>query len=130
MGDVIDLALNRDDLFLVHDDGHLTVCAFGYPTRCEDPAMINDLRDGGGRAPTIDNAVFREIQFAPPPDPSLYILEPERLSIYHFSVRLTYQRQYRPQNISTESPATAFAISPNHQVFLAIGNQVYFAPLP
>jgi hypothetical protein len=130
MGDVIDLTLNRDDLFLIHNDGHLTTCTFGYPTRCQDPAMINDLRDGGESGPKIDNAVFREIQFAPPPDPSLYLLEPETPSIYHFSVRLSYQRQYRSLNPLPEGPATAFTVSPNRQVFLAIGNQVFVSPLP
>lgn len=130
MGDVIDLALNRDDLYLLHNDGHLTTCTFGYPTRCEDPAVINDVRDGRSSGLTIDDAVFREVQFAPPPDPSLFLLEPETLSIYHFSVRLSYQRQYRPQNMVLEGPATAFAITQNRQVFLATGNQVYYAPLP
>jgi hypothetical protein len=130
MGDVIDLTLNRDDLYLLHNDGHLTTCTFGYPTRCDDPAMINDLRQGGSSNPTIDNAIFREIQFASPPDPSLYLLEPNKLSIYHFSVRLTFQHQYRPQNLPAEGPATAFAISSSHQAFLALGNQVFFAALP
>ncbi|MCJ7701275.1 MAG: hypothetical protein MUO62_06800, partial [Anaerolineales bacterium] len=130
MEEVIDLTLNRDDLFLLHADGHMTACTFGYPTRCQDPAMINDLREGGANGPTIDNAVFSEIQFAPPPDPSLYLLEPETVSIYHFSVRLTFQHQYRSLNPLPEGPATAFSISANHQVFLAMGNQVFYSPLP
>jgi hypothetical protein len=130
MRDVIDLTLNRDDLYLLHDDGHLTTCTYSYPTRCTDPAMFNDLRQGGESGPTIDNAIFSEIQFAPPPDPSLYLLEPNKPSIYHFSVRLTYQHQYRAQNLPDAGPATAFAISSSHQAFLALGNQVFFAALP
>jgi hypothetical protein len=130
MGDVIDITLNRDDLYLVHEDGHLTTCTFGTPTRCQDPAMINDLRNGGESSPRIDEAVFQEIHYAPPPDPSLYLLEPEVPAIYHFSVRLSYQRQFRSQNPLPEGPATAFFVSPNHQVFLAIGNQVFLSPLP
>jgi hypothetical protein len=130
MGDVIDFSMNRDEAFLLHADGHLTTCTFGYPTRCEDPALINDIRDGGGNDPTIDDALFQEIQFSPPPDPSLYLLEPSIHSIYHFSVRLTFQRQFRSANPLPDGPATAFAISQGHQVFLAVGNQVYVAPLP
>ncbi len=130
MGDVIDLTLNRDDLYLIHEDGHLTTCTFGYPTRCQDPAIINDLREGGESGPSIDNAVFQQIQYAPPPDPSLYLLEPETPAIYHFSVRLSYQRQFRSANLLPEGPATTFTVTPNRQVFLAIGNQVYFSPLP
>jgi len=130
MGDVIDLTLYRDDLFLLHTDGHLTTCTFGYPTRCEDPAMINDLREGRGNKSTIDDAKFIEIQYAPPPDPSIYLLDSEKPSIYHFSLRLTYQRQYQSQMPFPTGAATAFAVTPNRQVFLAIGNQVFFAPLP
>jgi hypothetical protein len=130
MRDVIDLTLNQDKLYLLHQDGHLTTCTFRYPTRCEDPAMFNNLPYGGGNAATIGNAIFSEIQFSPPPDPSLFLLEPETPSIYLFGARLTYQRQYRSENILPEGPATAFAISPSHQVFLAIGNQVYVSPLP
>ena len=130
MNDVIDLTLNRDDLFLLHGDGQLTTCNFGYPTRCDDPAMINDIREGGGSSPKINDAVFSEIQYNPPPDPSLYLLEPETPAIYHFSVRLTYQRQYQSQTPFPDGPATAFSISPNRQVFIAIDNQVFFGPLP
>ena len=131
MHDVIDLTINRDDLFLLHEDGHLTTCAFSYrsSTRCTDPAAFNDLREGRENGPYIDGAVFSEIQFAPPPDPSLYLLEPETRAIYHFSMRLAFQRQYQAQNPLPDGPATAFAVGPNYQAFLAIGNQVYYASL-
>jgi len=130
MRDVIDLTLNQDKLYLLHEDGHLTTCTFRYPTRCEDPAMLINLPYGGGNATTIEDAIFIEIQFSPPPDPSLFLLEPETPSIYLFGARLTYQRQYRSQSPLPDGPATAFAISPSHQIFLAIGNQVYVSPLP
>ncbi|MBU0510761.1 MAG: hypothetical protein KKD28_12355 [Chloroflexi bacterium] len=131
MKDVIDLTINRDDLFLLHEDGHLTTCAFSYHsfTRCTDPAVFNDLRDGRENGPHTDGAVFSEIQFAPPPDPSLFLLEPDMRAIYHFSMRLAFQRQYRAQNPLPDGPVTAFAVGPNHQAFLAIGNQVYYASL-
>jgi hypothetical protein len=130
LGDAIDLTINRDDLYLIHEDGHLTTCTFGYPTRCQDPAIINDLREDRENGPMIDDAVFREIQYSPPPDPSIYLLDPNIPAIYHFSVRLSYQRQFRPQYPFSKEAATAFAISQNRQVFLAVGNQVFVAPLP
>ncbi len=130
MGDVIDLTLNKDDLYLLHANGTLTTCTFGYPTRCEDQAMIKDRRQGGTSSPRMDGVTFGEIQFASPPDPSLYLLEPENNAIFHFSVRLTYQRQYRPATPILDGSATAFTVSANHQVFMAAGNQVYYAPLP
>ena len=131
MQDVIDLTINRGDLFLQHEDGHQTTSAFSYQsTRCTDPAAFNDLRVGRENGSHIDGAVFSEIQFAPPPDPSLYLLEPETRAIYHFSMRLAFQRQYRAQGPLPDGPATAFAVGSNHQAFLAIGNQVYYALLP
>jgi hypothetical protein len=130
MGDVIDLTLNNDDLYLLHANGTLSTCTFGYPTHCEDQATIKDMRQGGTSGPRMDGVIFSEIQFAPPPDPSLYLLEPETNAIYHFSVRLTYQRQYRPASPIMDGPATAFTVSANHQVFIAAGNQVYYASLP
>jgi hypothetical protein len=42
MHDVIDMAVNRNDLYLLHADGHMTTCEYSglleSPTRCEDPA--------------------------------------------------------------------------------------------
>lgn len=135
MQDVIDMAVNLNDLYLLHTDGHLTTCVFSAllesPTRCEEPAAYTDPRPGRRAGPLMENAYFTEILFAPPPDPSIYLLDPDAAAVYHFSVRLTYQRQYRSRDPLPEGPATAFAISRgNRTVFLAIGNQVYYAPLP
>ncbi|HJW90833.1 MAG TPA: hypothetical protein VJ436_09360, partial [Anaerolineales bacterium] len=135
MQDVIDMAVNLDDLYLLHTDGHLTTCVFSglleSPTRCEDPANYTDQRPGRESGPLIEDGHFTEILFIPPPDPSIYMLEPNTHAIYHFSVRLTFQRQFRPQTSLGKTPATAFAISRgNRTAFLAIGNQVYAAMLP
>jgi hypothetical protein len=124
-----------NDLFLLHTDGHLTTCVFSglleSPTRCQDPAEYADPRPGRPSGPLIEDAYFTEIYFAPPPDPSLYMLEPNSLAIYHLSVRLTFQRQYRPLDPLPEGPATAFAISRgNRTAFLAVGNQVFYAAMP
>ncbi len=135
MADVIDLAINNNDLFLLHADGHMTTCVFSAliesPTRCEDPAVYADARPGRQNGTVVAEARFDEILFSPPPDPSLYLLEPESQSIYHFSVRLTFQRQYRPLNHIADGPATAFSLDrDNHTLFLAVGNQVFFGGLP
>jgi len=130
MGDVIDLTINRDELYLLHQDGHLTTCAYGNPTHCEDPAMMTDLRYDNTRTPTIDDVIFQEIQLTNPPDSSIFLLEPTGPAIYRFTLRLNYHTQYLPLEHLSDDPATAFAVSTGHQVFLAIGNQVYVAPLP
>lgn len=135
MQDVIDMAVNLNDLYLLHTDGHLTTCVFSglieSPTRCQEPAEYADPRPGRPSGPLIESAYFTKIFFAPPPDPSLYLLEPNSQAIYHLSVRLTFQRQYRPLKPLAEGPATAFAISRgNRTAFMAVGNQVFYAAFP
>jgi len=134
MVDVIDVAANADDLYLLHSNGGMTLCSYswvdGVPTRCEDPLMYTDTRPGRQSGEIIPDALFDQILFSPPPDPSLYLLDPQNQAIYHFSLRLNLDRQYRSENELANGPATAFAVSPTRLAFLAVGNQVYFAALP
>ena len=138
MLDVIDLAVNRQDLYLVHADGHLTTCTYSTvtasPTRCEEPAVFNDTRAGREAGAFIPDTQFTQIRFTPPPDPSIYLLDPENRAIYHFSLRLTLQRQFRAletaQDPLPKEAATAFAVNANRTAFLAVGNQVFYTALP
>jgi len=134
MVDVIDMAVDVDDLYLLHSNGRMTKCTFswteGVPTRCEDPFIYTDNRPGRQGGEIIPDALFDQIAFSPPPDPSLYLLDPQNRAIYHFSLRLNLDRQYRPQQELPKGVATAFAISPTRLAFLAIGNQVFYAALP
>lgn len=131
MQDVIDLVVSNRDLYLLHADGHQTFCVYqAEATRCQDPFEYADLRQGRTGGPVIPDALFTQIQFAPPPDPSLFLLEPKAHSIYHFSLRLVLQRQYQPLRSLGDEPVSAFTVSAARTAFLALGNQVYFAPLP
>jgi hypothetical protein len=134
MADVIDLVVNKDDLYLLHTDGHITRCSYsgmaGAPTRCEDPMPYTDRRPGRQSGPIISDAVFDQIYFAPPPDPSLYLLDPANQAVFHMGLQLSFQSQYRPNQALPQSNATAFAVSPTRLMFLAIGSQVYYAGIP
>ncbi len=141
MGNTVDLAVENDDLYLLHNDGHMTLCTFSNleasPTRCTDPAPYSDSRSGREGQVLLPHPAFSQMQTTRPPDPSLYLLDPGSQAIYHFSLRLTYQRQLRPlgnpeATASTEiEPASAFAISPDSRLaFLASGNQVMYAGMP
>jgi hypothetical protein len=131
----IDLAVNNNTLYILHADSHITTCEYssmsGSPTRCEDPATFMDPREGFENGALISGARFNEISFLPPPDPSIYLLDPFAQAVYHFSVQLAYQRQFRPRNKLPNDPASSFAINRgNLTIFMAIGNQVYYANLP
>lgn len=135
MGDVVGLAVNNDDLFLLHQDGHLTICIYSElqvsDTRCTDPASYTDKRPGRQNGPIILDAQFSQMIYTQPPDPSIYMLDALRQAIYHFSVKLTLQEQFRSKNpLPANANATAFTVTQNRVVFMAVGNQVYYANLP
>ncbi len=137
MANVIDLAADQEYLYLLHADGSMTTCSgAGFTTECSDPAPYGDLRPGRVTDPlSFEGTTFINLQATQPPDPSLYVLDNQSASIYHFSLRkLNLQRQYRPE-VEPDYPlpsrkATAFVITPNRRALLAFGNQVFFAPLP
>ncbi|MBN2385769.1 MAG: hypothetical protein JXB85_02030 [Anaerolineales bacterium] len=138
MGSVIDLAANGDDLYLLFQDGHVTVCTLSRldvaRTRCSDPATFIDERPGHQPGLVITDAIFSQMTFASPPDPSLYLLEPLTQAVYRFNPHtdsLTLQAQFRAtvDQVRTQfrSPAVAMAISPNRAIFLCVGNKIYYA---
>jgi hypothetical protein len=132
MAGVIDFAVDLNDLYLLFTDGRLTTCVFGFagqPTKCVEPALYTDTRPGKESGPVVEGATFSQIRFSPPPDPSIYLLDPAAGAVYHYSLRLTFQRQFRPLP-APEGPATAFAVSPGRTMFLAYGNEVYWALIP
>jgi hypothetical protein len=139
LSSAIDLAVNGEDMYILHADGHLTLCTVtytgGYTTRCTEPAPLSDPRPGRQSNPTtLPGTAFSHLLFTSPPDPSVYVLEPGSQSIYHFSLRLNLQRQLRlPSTSDTIYPAgaaTAFAIGPNRMAFLAFGSKVYYGLIP
>ncbi len=127
--DVVDLTVSDGRMYMLFQDGHLATSFYGSDDYT-DPAIYQDTREGFEDGPTMDGAIFNQIQFAPPPDPSIYMLDPIKRAVFHFSLQLVYQRQYHGQDTLPDGLATAFAVSPNHQVFLAIGNRVYYTLLP
>ena len=130
---VVDMTVSDGDMYLLHEEGNITTCSYSpyidSPTRCVDPAEFTDLRAGYSSGTAMQDTTFRQMQFAPPPDPSIYLFDPSEESIYHFSLRLAFQRQYRPKNPLSGEPV-AFAVGPNRRAFIATEEQVYFAIMP
>jgi hypothetical protein len=128
MQTVVDLTVGDGKLYLLHESGTLTTSRFNGE-EYQSPAMYKDSREGFEVGTTFQDAVFSELQYAPPPEPSVFMLDPGKHAIYQFSMQLTYRGQYRPQEALSDEPATAFAISADsdYRAFLAIGNQLYHA---
>jgi hypothetical protein len=137
--DAIDLAVNGPDLYLLHDDGHLAVCTISYvttaPTQCSDPAVFSDSRPGREPNPMIfSGTTFSQVEYIPPPDPSIYLFDEKTNGVYHFSLKLNLHRVIKPQmtgsNRLPKSTATAFTVSPNRTIFVAFGDQIFVTIAP
>ncbi len=133
--DAIDLAASKDELFLLHADGHSSHCLASQisgSVTCEDPVPYQEV-DGDDAGVDFASLNFNQLAYSPPPDPSIYYLDPDRAELYQFSLRLNLNQVLRSGlndgSLPTER-ATAFAVAANRQVFLAFGNAVYYAVLP
>jgi hypothetical protein len=138
--DSLAMVNHRGDFYILYKDGHMITCVYdiwyGTPTRCEDPAQFTDAQTdkpvGSFLMREKNPVVFDQIMYAPPPDPSIYLLEPDTFSVFHLSLRLTLQGQFRPkigQN-DLRRAATAFTVGQNRMLFLAVGNNVLGATIP
>ncbi len=133
---VVDITDNGDELYMLHNDGHLASCiASGFefaPIKCIDPEPYHDERVGV-RSLNLPELQFNQVLYSPPPDPSIFLLAPGYADIYQFSLRLNLNRIYRPNfgEYDVEgNEATAFAIAANRRAFLAFSHQLFYAVIP
>lgn len=129
----VDLAVFGNELYILHADSHLTWCTYSLlaesPTRCDDPTLLTDIRVGRSSGPVLADTAFSSLLYTPPPDPSIYLLDATDQAVYHFSLRMTLQRQFQANTALAAGQARAFAISPTRTLFLAVGNRVYYATM-
>lgn len=136
LADAIDLAVNNDDLYILHSDGHLSTCSYSriqtVPTRCVDPVpMVNPFpayRDTN----LFSEAHFTEMMFTPAPDSALLLLDADSQGVFRFTPRsLELQSQLRPQagraNPLPQGIVGAMTVSPNHILYFALQDNLYFA---
>jgi hypothetical protein len=140
LGGAVDASINQDDLYILHDDGHMTLCQYSQLkevklTECEDPAPFTDNRVGiENTKPWIFMGThFISMQQTQLPDASLFLLDDVSGALYQFSYQLNLERTLKPQAnrnypMPTSSPS-GFGITSDQEVFLAYGNQLYIAPM-
>lgn len=134
---VVDLAVDKSNLYLLHEDGRMTLCTYSTlagvtPTRCEENASYIDTRPGQEGQPFKPESPFVQVMVSQPPEPSLYLLEASTRSIYRFNLRtLNFYRQYLPAEEPDIGEATAFTVNRLQRIlYLAVNNRVYQASIP
>jgi hypothetical protein len=134
--DAIDLAVNADDLFVLHSDGRISTCSYSrieaVPTRCVDPALLINPLQAYRDQDLFTQAHFTQMMFSPAPDISLMLLDADGQGVFQFSARsLELQSQLRPlagrANTMPAGEVTAMGISPNHVLYFALRDRIYFA---
>jgi hypothetical protein len=132
----IDLAVVSDDLYMLHADGHLSTCTFSrlseVPTRCQDPAPRVDNYPAHRDINIFQTASFTQMTMTSPPNFVILLLDSANQSVFRFLPRsFEFQSQVTGHtgraNPFQQGQASAMAVSPNYVLYLAIGDQVYFA---
>jgi hypothetical protein len=132
----IDLSVVADDLYMLHADGHLSTCTFSrlseVPTRCQDPAPRVDTYPAHRDIDIFQAAHFTQMTMTSPPNSVILLLDSANQSVFRFLPRsFEFQSQVTgytgTANPFQQGSASAMAVSPNYVLYLAIGDQVYFA---
>jgi hypothetical protein len=136
LGTAIDLALAQDELIILYGDGAIDRCrrnventaegTIRIRVECESDPSFLDERPGQLPHSTIPGAEPAGLVYSAPPEPSLFFLDASEGTVFHYSMRLVYQGQYPT---AFDSPVSAVAEGPPNDLFVAAGDQVYYAQL-
>ena len=136
LGTAVDLALAQDELIILYADGGIDRCRrtvertgdgnLRIRVECETEPQFQDERAGFGPQSTILGAEPASFVYSPPPEPSLFFLDGLEGTVFHYSMRLVYQAQY---STDFEDQVNAITAAPPNDLFVAAGDQIYYAQL-
>ena len=137
LAQVVDIAVNGLDLYLLGGDGLVADCVSSSVSSgavtCESPVAYVDGRTGlEEQLVVMPEGQFTGVTYTGYPEPSVSILESDNGDIYRFSVRFRLYQRLRPdfgEYEVDETKATAFTLIFDKQLyaFLAYGHQLFFA---
>ncbi len=134
--DGIDLVVKDDNLYLLHSDGHLSTCSYSrietVPTRCQDPAVLSNPYAAYKDTDLFTRAHITQMMFTAPPDSTILLLDADSQGVLRLTpASLELQNQIRPAagnaNPLPSGPVNAMAVGPNHVLYMAVNDRVYFA---
>jgi hypothetical protein len=139
LGEATDIEVNADELYILRSSGELVECTYSAlkdykPTECLDPAPYGDMRTGQTpQAVNFPDVKFVQMHMTAAPDSSLYMLDANSKTVYHFSLQRNLQKVFLPSFSSaaiSKLEPTAFAVSPGRLIFVAFQNEIQFTQLP
>jgi len=135
LSDVLEFSIAGGDVYLMHRDGRITICSranAGDAPQCQSPAPVTDERRGHTSTIKLDDVTTPvALVYAPPPEPSLYLLNRDTGGVYQLSLKLAFVKQFRPNAASVWPDAgAALEIDPAKRLFVGAGDNVYFAATP
>ncbi|MBN1439167.1 MAG: hypothetical protein JW929_07145 [Anaerolineales bacterium] len=137
MTDAIDFVVASGEVFFLHAGGHVTRCQYDPLFQPEDGGSVggtlcedipyNDTRPGRTAGPRVADALLTRIYYNEPPEPTLFFLDPLGRGAFRFSLALNFISRYRVTTAPDDHEATALAIGSDKVLYIAIGNQIYYA---
>jgi hypothetical protein len=125
---IVDLDVNGPKLYLLRSDGLMAECETGS---CTVPVTYLDNRSGSDLPiETLPGSNYLSVIYNAPPDSTISVLDGDTGDIYQFSLSFRLNKRLRPEMGNTEllsTKASAFTIAMDRVVFIAFGNQVFFA---
>lgn len=138
MSTAIDIAMAQDELYILYKDGSIDRCrrtrssseedGTQFRVECVDDLEYQDERAGFAPSPELPNGTPSSMVYSAPPEPSLFFLDREQGTVFHYSMRLVYQGRYLPKE-EWPGQVSVFTLGPLNDLFIAAGDQVYTAPL-
>jgi hypothetical protein len=135
--DTVDFVIASGEIFFLHADGHITRCQYDPLYQPEDLESTggtlcqnlpyNDTRPGRSPGPRVEDALLNRVYYNEPPEPTLFFLDPLGRGAYRFSLALNFISRYRVTIASDQHEATALAVGADKVLYIAIGNQIFFA---
>ena len=135
----VDISLYQDDLYVLNEDGHLTMCTYNIiqpaSTRCSDPYPYN-ISLAGQPAQTVTDlgVTLTQELTTPPPEPAIYFLDAENRTVYQFSLGMNFVRKMALREADGTAapniPATAFTVTSGRTLVMALNNRIYTSLLP
>jgi hypothetical protein len=134
--EAIDLAVTQDEMLVLYHDGRLDRCTRSIDNtltgtskivvECDPDQRFTDDRPGYEPSATLPGSPPLSMVYSPPPEPSLFFLIGADNTIFHYSMRLVYQGQYK-SNDPFDAPISAMTIGPPKELYIGVGSQVYYA---